>query len=152
MVSPEKKEQKESDVEKGNVQRNQLVFGQENQLADVIEKANMSDTELSDCVSSGVSDNSDWSDEERENLEKIFGAMSERGEEWEKIRHLHRSRRQSRRAGLGSLSASYWDIAKLVYSRDSSISGLTASSLNSSTLELDRGSLHGRGFFSSWKH
>ena len=35
------------------------------------------------------------------------------------------------------------DIAKLVYSRDSSISGLTASSLNSSTFELDRGSLDG---------
>jgi hypothetical protein len=140
MVSPEKKE---CDVEKGNVEINQLVIGYENQLSDIIENANVSDTELSDCVSSDVSDNSDWSDEERENLEKIFGAMSERGEEWEKIRHLRRSRRQSRRAGLGGLSASNWDIAKLIYSRDSSISGLTASSLNSSTLELDRGSLDG---------
>jgi hypothetical protein len=130
-------------LEKGNVERNRLVFGQENQFADIIDSVNVSDKELSDCVSSDVSDNSDWSYEERENLEKIFGVMSERVEEWEKIRHLRRSRRQSRRAGLGSLSASNWDIAKLVYSRDSSISGLTASSLNFSTLELDRGSLDG---------
>ena len=35
----------------------------------IIENANVSYRELSDCVSSGVSDNSDWSDEERENLE-----------------------------------------------------------------------------------
>ena len=67
--------------DRGAVGRNHLVFRQENHLGEIIENASTSDIELSDCVSSGVSDNSDWSDEERENLEKIFGAMSERGEE-----------------------------------------------------------------------
>ena len=33
---------------------------------------------------------SDWSDDEREELEKMFGAMSERGEEYAKLRQIQR--------------------------------------------------------------
>ena len=35
---------------------------------------------------------SDWSDDEREELEKLFGVMSEKGEEYTKLRQLRRSR------------------------------------------------------------
>ena len=137
MISPE---EKNKDLE-GNedVGRKRAAIGKETQSEDIGENNNLS--ELSDCVSSDVSDNSDWSDDEREILEKQFGAMSERGKECEKIRNLRKSRRHSRRAQQ-SLGASNWEIAKLVYSRDSSLSGLTVSSLNSSTVELDRRSIN----------
>jgi len=127
--------------------RKPLSGHHETGLEDISENTNNSDRELSDSFSSDMSDNSDWSDDERETLEKRFGAMSERTKECEKLRSLRRSRRQSRRVphshGLGSPCNSNWEIAKLVYSRDSSLSGRTASSLNSSSLELDRGSLTG---------
>ena len=152
VLSPEHRDWREGEVEGDTEKKKQLqgkgkqfLLCQENQLEDISENSDNSDRELSDCVSSDASDNSDWSDEEREKLEKIFGAMSERGEECEKIRHLRRSRRRSRRTqdslGPGSLGTSSWEIAKLVYSRDSSLSGLTSSSLNSSNLELDSRSL-----------
>jgi len=138
------REREEEEMEKREGKH--LKLCQAKQLEDISEDNDIG--ELSDCVSSEVSDDSDWSDEEREKFEKIFGAMSERGEECEKIRHLRRSRRRSRRTresvcpGMSGISS--WEVAKLVYSRDSSLSGLTSSSLNSSTLELDSRSLDGR--------
>ena len=51
-----------------------------------------------DSLVSNTSLDSDWSDEERAELERVFGAMSERGEEHAKIRQLRRSLRRSRRA------------------------------------------------------
>ena len=51
-----------------------------------------------DSLVSNTSLDSDWSDEERAELERVFGAMSERGEEQAKIRQLRRSLRRSRRA------------------------------------------------------
>ena len=50
-----------------------------------------------DSLVSNTSLDSDWSDEERAELERVFGAMSERGEEQAKIRQLRRSLRRSRR-------------------------------------------------------
>ena len=138
------REREEEEMEKREGKH--LKLCQAKQLEDISEDNDIG--ELSDCVSSEVSDDSDWSDEEREKFEKIFGAMSERGEECEKIRHLRRSRRRSRRTrdsvcpGMPGISS--WEVAKLVYSRDSSLSGLTSSSLNSSILELDSRSLDGR--------
>ena len=41
-------------------------------------------------MTSTVSVESDWSDEEREELEKIFGVMSEKGEEYAKLRQGRR--------------------------------------------------------------
>ena len=117
----------------------QFMLCPEKPLEEISEKNDSGD--ISDCVSSEVSDNSDWSDEEKEKLEKLFGAMSERGEECEKIRHLRRSRTKSTRMldslSLGTMHTSSGEVATLVYSRDSSLSCLTASSLNCSTHELD---------------
>ena len=50
-----------------------------------------------DSLVSNTSLDSDWSDEERAELERVFGAMSSRGEEQAKIRQLRRSLRRSRR-------------------------------------------------------
>ena len=120
---------------------------EENKLDEIAQSIGVSDEELSDCVSNDISENSDWSDEELETLEKRFGAMSDRREEYEKIRQIRKSRRETRRARQNyspcSSGASSWDLARLVYSRDSSISGFTASSLNSSTVDLDKKSLDG---------
>jgi hypothetical protein len=94
-----------------------------------------------DSLVSNTSLDSDWSDEERTELERMFGAMSERGEEQAKIRQLRRSLRRSRRPragshGTGSSGPSSctpsWDGAKLVYSRESSQSELAASLTSSS--------------------
>jgi len=142
------REEEEVEVKKRNQLRRKEKLRQDKQLEDISENNDSSDIELSDCVSSEVSDDSDWSDEEKEKFDKIFGAMSERGEEYEKIRHLRKSRRRSRRTRdsvcPGMPGVSSWEVAKLVYSRDSSLSGLTSSSLNSSILELDSRSLDGR--------
>ena len=53
-----------------------------------------SDDEESDCASIDVSDNSDWSDEEKERFDKIFGKISERAVE---SRKQKKSGRDSRR-------------------------------------------------------
>ena len=53
-----------------------------------------SDHEVSDCASIDISDNSDWSDEEKERFEKIFGKISERAVE---SRKQKKSGRDSRR-------------------------------------------------------
>ena len=73
--------------------------------------------ELSDDLDqvSGVdSEDSDWSDDEMQELEKMFGAMSERGKMAERRRRARKSIRRSRRRGdvCG-------DLARLVFSRDS---------------------------------
>lgn len=61
-----------------------------------------------DSLVSTTSLDSDWSDEEREELERMFGAMSERGEEQTKIRQLRRSLRRSRRKrSQGAYSSGY---------------------------------------------
>ena len=57
---------------------------EENKLEEIAQSIGVSDEELSDCVSNDISENSDWSDEELETLEKRFGAMSDRREEYEK--------------------------------------------------------------------
>ena len=56
--------------------------------------------ESSNSMVSTTSVDSDWSDEEREKLEKIFGAMSERGKECAKMRHMRRSLHRSMRKGV----------------------------------------------------
>ena len=98
-------------------------------------------TESSNSLVSTMSVDSDWSDEEREKLEKIFGAMSERGKECAKMRHMrrsfHRSMRKGANDGAESISAPSnstlsWDGAMLVFSRENSLSELTPSLLSSS--------------------
>ena len=64
----------------------------------ISEHSVMIDDEHSDCVSSDYSDDSDWSDEEREKLEKLFGEMSVRGVGSEKKRQFRRSRGESRKS------------------------------------------------------
>merc|ERR1712203_927917 len=98
-----------------------------------------------DSLVSNTSLDSDWSDEERAELERVFGAMSERGEEQAKIRQLRRSLRRSRRKAesQGTYSSApssctlSWDGAKLVYSRESSVSELTSSLASSSITSLN---------------
>ena len=94
---------------------------------------------------STTSVDSDWSDEEREKLEKLFGAMSARGEKCAKMRHkrkyIQSSLRKGRSEGGDSIDAPSsstfsWDGAKIVYSRESSLSELTPSVMSSS-LEID---------------
>ena len=67
---------------------------------------------------------SDWSDEEGEELERMFSDMSARGEELAKIRQVRRSLRNSRRRKAFSPPS----MAKLVYclSRESSVSEITS--------------------------
>ena len=62
------------------------------------------------------SEDSDWSDEEREELERMFGAMSERGKLVERRRRARKSLRKSRRRGEGGVCG---ELARLVFSRDS---------------------------------
>ena len=62
------------------------------------------------------SEDSDWSDEEREELERMFGAMSERGKLVERRRRARKSMRKSRRRGEGGVCG---ELARLVFSRDS---------------------------------
>ena len=62
------------------------------------------------------SEDSDWSDEEREELERMFGAMSERGKLMERRRRARKSMRKSRRRGEGGVAG---ELARLVFSRDS---------------------------------
>jgi len=92
-------------------------------------------------LNSSMSVESDWSDDEDGELEKIFGVMSEKGEEYAKLRQIRRLRRKSRRAGSSRMSGSVpgtpsttsWDGNRLVYSRESSISGM-----NTPTQSIDR--------------
>ena len=101
----------------------------------ISEQSVIIDEEPSGCVSSDYSDDSDWSDEEREKLEKIFGEMSVRAVDSEKKRQLRKSRGESRKSNASSVGASSWNIAQLVCSRDSSISSShIATSLHSSGL------------------
>ena len=59
-------------------------------------------------------EDSDWSDEERAELEKMFGAMSARGQSVESVRRARRSMRRSRRRAHDLSS----DLARLVFSRE----------------------------------
>ena len=61
------------------------------------------------------SEDSDWSDEEREQLERMFGAMSERGKLVERRRRARKSMRKSRRRGEGGVCG---ELARLVFSRE----------------------------------
>ena len=51
------------------------------------------DEEPSGCVSSDYSDDSDWSDEEREKLEKLFGEMSVRAVDSEEKKTIQKIKR-----------------------------------------------------------
>ena len=78
-----------SNVSKGNLEKAKSMEDHENndkEADDILDQANSSDGDISDCESVDVSDNSDWSDEEKENLEKIFGKMSKRAVECPKGR------------------------------------------------------------------
>ena len=72
--------------------------------------------DVSESESEIESEDSDWSDEEREELERMFGAMSERGKQVERKRRARKSMRKSRRRGEGGLCG---ELARLVFSRES---------------------------------
>ena len=59
----------------------------------ISEQSVMIDDEPSDCVSSDYSDDSDWSDEEREKLEKLFGEMSVRAVDSEEKKTIQKIKR-----------------------------------------------------------
>jgi len=112
-----------------------------------------------DSLVSNTSLDSDWSDEERAELERVFGAMSERGEEQAKIRQLRRSLRRSRRKAESQATYSSapssctlsWDGAKLVYSRESSLSELTSSLASSSMTSLTSATAEEENMFRGWQ-
>ena len=77
-----------------------LVDEEGNEEEEVLEadlRKRLEHQDSQDSLVSNTSLDSDWSDEERAELERVFGAMSERGEEQAKIRQLRRSLRRSRR-------------------------------------------------------
>ena len=94
--------------EAGKERRRRLVLGDSaflvdeegNEEEEVLEedlRKRLEHQDSQDSLVSNTSLDSDWSDEERAELERVFGAMSERGEEQAKIRQLRRSLRRSRR-------------------------------------------------------
>merc|ERR1712107_979363 len=125
-----------------------LVDEEGNEEEEVLEedlRKRLEHQDSQDSLVSNTSLDSDWSDEERAELERMFGAMSDRGEEQAKIRQLRRSLRRSRRKAesQGTYSSApssctlSWDGAKLVYSRESSVSELTSSLASSSITSLN---------------
>ena len=98
----------------------ETVMSGESELNEEDEMAeNFSDDQVSDLEED---DDSDWSDEERAELERMFGAMSARGQGAENIRRVRKSIRRSRRRP--DITG---DLARLVFSRDSDTGSLADS-------------------------
>ena len=83
---------------------------------DEVEEEEEAENGFSDARVSDLEEDedSDWSDEERAELEKMFGAMSARGQSVESVRRARRSMRRSRRRAHDLSS----DLARLVFSRE----------------------------------
>lgn len=106
-------------------------FDEEDEMAEDFSDADAQVSDLED------DDDSDWSDEERAELERMFGAMSARGKSAENIRRARKSiRRSRRRPDING------DLARLVFTRDGEELSLVRSpNTESSLADSDTGSV-----------
>ena len=106
-------------------------FNEEDEMAEDLSDDGAQVSDLED------DDDSDWSDEERAELERMFGAMSARGKSAENIRRARKSiRRSRRRPDING------DLARLVFTRDSEeLSLVRSQNTESSLADSDTGSV-----------
>ena len=106
-------------------------FNEEDEMAEDLSDDGAQVSDLED------DDDSDWSDEERAELERMFGAMSARGKSAENIRRARKSiRRSRRRPDING------DLARLVFTRDSDeLSLVRSQNTESSLADSDTGSV-----------